>query len=356
VGIAGQVTADLRAAWNRQLYRWWHHYNEEFLAHALRVPAIGLGESRTELGRWERAWRRLTISAWHITEDPWLQVMATLRHEMAHQFSDEVLAATGEPPHGPAFRRAAEKLRCLAGPVDGSGFDAGNERVLARLKKVLTLAESPHRHEAEAAVKTARRLLLTYNIDLVALDQERGFGVRYLGEPKGRYAPYELWLAHLLHEFFFVEVVWVETYRPGEDRPGSILQVCGTPGNLEMAAYVHGYLTELLSRLWQEYRRRQQLTGNRERQRFFAGVLQGFCEQLRQQEQVIRAEGALVWAGDSRLVEYCRYLNPRTHTRRGRGVTVSAAYRDGVTEGHRVSIRRPVAASRDGFGGYLRGA
>ena len=352
---SAHLHADLHAAWNRQLYRWWHQYNEQYLAGALQVPMIELGDGQSRLGYWERAWRRLTISAWHIGAHPWLEVMSTLRHEMAHQYADEVLQALDEPPHGPAFRRSAERLRC-ADATPATPADAAQERVLARLKKVLTLVDSPHRHEAEAAVKTARRLLLQYNIDVVELDEQRGFGHLHLGQPKGRRAPYELWLAHILHEFFFVEVIWVETYCAATDRRATVLQVCGTPANLDMAAYVHAYLTEILERLWREYRQRQRLPGDRERQRFAAGVLQGFCEQLQRQEADLRQEAALVWQGDPQLLAYYRYLHPRTRTRRGRGVAATAAYRDGVAEGHKVSIRRPVAASPSPFGGLLPGA
>jgi len=38
----------------------------------------------------------------------------------------------------------------------------------------------------------------------------------------------------------------VESYRPLEDRTGTVLQISGTRANLDMAEYVHGYLTGLL--------------------------------------------------------------------------------------------------------------
>jgi len=355
---SAEIVAELRAAWNRRLYAWWRHYNEEYLREALRVPLILLSQSRTELGRWDADARRLRISAAHVERDPWLQVMETLRHEMAHQYVDEVLGARDEKAHGPAFRRACERLRCGLG-TGGSGepaaSDAAEDQVRRRLKKVLSLTASPNENEAEAAVKKARRLLLKYNIDVVQLDQERSFSHRYLGAIKGRRASYELWLVQILQEFFFVETIWVESYRTLEDRAGTILQVCGTPANLEMAEYVHAYLTRLLERLWQDYKKAQGLQGNRERQRYYAGVLEGFYHKLQEQERTIRAEKALVWKGDGKLQEYYRYLNPRVQTSYGQGVTASAAYRDGLEDGRKVTIQRPVAASREGFGGYLKG-
>ena len=37
---SAHLHAGLHAAWNRQLYRWWHQYNEQYLAGALQVPMI----------------------------------------------------------------------------------------------------------------------------------------------------------------------------------------------------------------------------------------------------------------------------------------------------------------------------
>ena len=349
------VENGLRAAWNRRLYAWWSHYNEEYLNDALRAPRIELSQSETELGHWERRQRRLAISTRHIERDPWLEVMETLRHEMAHQYADEVLRAVDERAHGPAFVRGCQRLRCSPRAHAREGEKAAGEEdpVLGRLKKVLALTDSPNEHEAETAVQKARRLLLRYNIDAVQLDDERRFAHRHLGAIKGRRASYELWLAQILHEFFFVEIIWVESYRPGEDKGGTVLQVCGTLANLEMAEYVYGYLTELLDRLWREYKKERKLRGNRERQRYFAGVLEGFFNKLQEQERTIQADEALVWKGDGELQEYYRYLHPRVQTRYGRGVTVSDAYRHGLEDGRKVTIHRPVGETREGFGGFL---
>ncbi len=354
----GNIARELYRVWNHKLYQWWRYYDEEYLSNALNVPLITLSRAEGELGHWDRGHRRLSISAWHIERDPWLEVMETLRHEMAHQYVDEVLRTGDEEPHGPAFHQACKKLRCsprARGGGDGRGSRVEDERILRVLKKVLSLTSSPNEHEAQAAVNKARRLLLTYNIDVVELDRERCFGSRCLGVVKSRRASYELWLALILQEFFFVEILWVHNYEALTDRSGTILQIYGTPTNLEMAAYVNDYLAELLERLWRDYKKARGLPGNRERLRYFAGVLEGFYHKLEAQEATILNQRALVWKGDTRLQEYYRYLNPRVQTRYGRGVTASAAYRDGLEEGRRVTIRRPFAASREGFGGYLAG-
>ena len=356
----GALRLKLRKVWNRKLYLWWDHYNQEYLSGVLQRPAIRIGEGEGELGQWNGRRRVLTVSAGHIERDPWGAVMETLRHEMAHQYAQETLKARDDGPHGEAFRKACERLRCSPGArarrpeLEGSpeGEDA---RVLRVLKKVLSLAGSPNEHEAQAAVQKARYLLAKYNVDLVALDRERAFGVRCLGEVKGRHPSYELWLSSILATSFFVEVLWSHSYDARRDRMGTVLEVYGTPANLEMADYVYTYLLNLLDRLWADYRRAKGLRGNRERQRFFAGVLEGFYRKLKEQEQTLQETHALVWTGDSQLQAFYRYINPRVHTRSGGKVTRTRAYDDGVQEGRKVTIHRPVAEKGTGSGGYLEG-
>ena len=158
--------------------------------------------------------------------------------------------------------------------------------------------------------------------------------------------------------FFFVETLWVRTYRAQEDKVGTVLEIYGTSANLDMAVYVYAYLSGPIERLWSAYKRREGLAANRERQRYWAGILEGFHHKLCEQDHAIGVspgEMSLVWRGDDRLRTYYRHINPRVRTRYGTGVADSAAYRDGLEEGQKVQIRRPVE-STDGFGGCLHGA
>jgi hypothetical protein len=357
---AAHLAADLRQTWGRKLLVWWRHYNEEYLAGALRLPVVEVVDSHAVLGRWHGAERRLSIAAGHIERDPWLEVLDTLRHEMAHQYVGEVLKVDDETAHGESFRRACQKLRCSprASGTKKKAPIGDEDRLMQRLRKVLSLAASPNEHEAEAAVQKARLLLLRYNIDMVALDAARQFSRRALGSIKGRRASYELWLALILQEFFFVETIWAETYIAVRDRAGTVLEIYGTDANLDMAAYVYDYLTHLLPPLWDTYRQVQGLDSNRERQRYWAGVLEGFYRKLQGQDQHMhREQGDLIrWKGDERLRQYYAYINPRVRVRYGRGVEPSAAYRAGLEEGRNVQIHRPVEAASNGVGGYIERA
>ena len=256
-----QITGELREAWNRSLIKWWRYYNDDYLDGILKQPLISVSEGETVLGQWQAERRRLSISANHIERDPWLEVMETLRHEMAHQYVTEVLRETDQRPHGHAFQQACHRLRCspaarsqtAAAAGSPASDDGSDPRILRLIKKTLSLAASPNENEAQAAVNKARDLLLRYNVELVELDRERQFEARRLGPTKGRRASYELWLALLLQDFFFVEVLWVFDYDAGRDKSGTVLQIHGTSTNLDMAEYTYSYLvptaTETLAEL-----------------------------------------------------------------------------------------------------------
>ena len=134
----------LHRIWIRKLYAWWRHYNEEYLNGILRSPRIELGGGEQILGSWDGTRRILRIAVAHIEVDPWLYVMETLRHEMAHQYVAEVLEMEAEAPHGEAFRRACEKLRCTPAarvsrePVR---LEIDSDRLLRRLQKVFFLKQ-----------------------------------------------------------------------------------------------------------------------------------------------------------------------------------------------------------------------
>ncbi len=338
----------------RKLHVWWDHYNETYLSGVLSRPVIVLSGSGLALGHWDQSRRTIAISSSHIVSHAWEDVLDTLRHEMAHQYVDDELHPEGESAHGPAFREACDRMRCSprASAESGSLQDQ-DDRTLRLVRKLLSLADSPNEHEAQVAVQKARRLLVKYNIDLVNLDAERRFESRIVGEVKGRHTSAEIWLSAILNRFFFVEAIWSQSYDAVNDRSGTRLQIYGTSQNLDMAGYVYGYLNGLLPQLWDTYQEREGLSGNRERQRYYTGVLEGFHAKLTEQEGQLERDHALVWMGDAALKSYYRHINPNVHTRYGGGGRRNDVYDAGVEEGRNVNIHRPVREKGSGMRGLL---
>ncbi|MEM7199766.1 MAG: DUF2786 domain-containing protein [Planctomycetota bacterium] len=339
--------------WAAELLDWWSYYNDLYLRGALRPPVLRVGDGTAQLGSWTRETRTLSIGEHHIRRDPWLEVLETLRHEMAHQFADEVLKATDEAPHGTAFRRACQLLQAEGHGRDPeqSRPDPAAQRMLDRIHKLLSLGESPNQNEAQAALDKARELLLRHQLEGVGAAHPSQYEVRWLGDIKGRHPLWEQLLGALLGEFFFVRVIWVHSYDPLRDRRGTVLEIAGNPEHLAMANYVHGFLCQVLPALWRDYRTNRGLTGNRDRLRFFAGAVRGFRDKMRAQDQGLRQRFALVPVGDPALDAFVRRRHPSTRTSRTGGHARSQAYEDGVAEGQRIRLRRPLG---DGGSGEVR--
>lgn len=341
-----RLSAELEAALVRELREAYRQTNASLFRNALRPPTLELSGASTWLGRWCSATRTLEIGRALAVEQPWTLVLEVLKHEMAHQYVDEVL---GEPDmgHGPAFRDVCERLgidpKASGLPSDQAACeDETQERVLTRVARLLALADSPNENEAKAAMSAAQRLMLRYNIDQAeAATSPQHYGFRQVGRITGRVSESERLLAGLLGEHFFVEVIWVPAYEPTVGKSGSVLEICGSDANLEMASYVHAFLSHTAQRLWDSYQQDTGLRSNRDRQTFLAGVILGFHERLN--DERVQHEGrGLVWVGDAELEGYLRRRHPHIRRVRLRGNRRTEARERGKEAGRSIVLRKPV--------------
>ncbi|MBW2454842.1 MAG: SprT-like domain-containing protein [Deltaproteobacteria bacterium] len=350
---AEQLGIELETALQRELLRCWHQLNETFFKGALRPPVLRLVDTRSLLGRWTLEHRTLDISRPLAVASPWGSVVEVLKHELAHQYVHEVLQAIDEPAHGPAFRQVCERLgidAAATGMPTGSAASDSEPRILKRVAGLLALAESPNRHEAENAAAAARRLLLKHNIELSAHGTRSRYHFRQLGMPKGRVQEHEHILAAILADHFFVEAIWVPGYRPHDGKRGSLIEVCGTPENLEIASYAHSFLTGTAERLWKQHKREAGIRGNRDRRGFLAGVMEGFRERLNEEKRQSEERG-MVWVGDGDLNRYHRARHPYVRSVRLQGRRLNAARYEGREAGRNIVLHRGVAAGGGGRGG-----
>ena len=71
-------------------------------------------------------------------------LVEVLKHEMAHQFVDEVLGVHDEPDHGPVFRQVCDERGIDARAAGAPDADRARDHVLDRIAKLLALAGSPN--------------------------------------------------------------------------------------------------------------------------------------------------------------------------------------------------------------------
>jgi hypothetical protein len=342
---AAHLTAELETALLRELRASYQDLNASYFKRALRPASIRLSDNEARLGQWDPAHRSIEMSRTLIVSHAWGTVLEVLKHEMAHQYVHEVLGRTAEPAHGPAFREVCERLgidaRASGMPRAGGSTDPGLVKILERVSQLLALAQSSNVHEAQAATSLAQKLMLKYNLESAAVGARRGYDFRHLGVPSGRITESERVLSIILGEHFFVEVIWVPVYRPLEKKRGQVLEICGTPANLEMAAYVHAFLTDAAERLWREHKRGEGISGNRDRRTYLAGVMEGFRDKLAAETRKHREQG-LVWIGDADLEAYYRRRHPHIRHSRTAGHLRTDAHVAGRSAGRRLVLHRGI--------------
>jgi hypothetical protein len=346
VGATSSLSAELEAACVRALREAWDTVNYTHFKRRLRPPAIALSDADKRLGRWSTTDRTIEISRRLVLEQPWGVVVEVLKHEMAHQYISEALGLADESAHGDSFRRVCAELGIdgrASGMPPASADGGAGERVLERVAKLLALAGSTNQHEAELAIAEAQRLILQHNLDPASASARRGYGFRHLGEPTGRVQVHERILGSILGEHFFVEVIWVSVHRPLEGTSGTVLEACGTEANLELAAYVHGFLLETAERLWRAHKRTTGITSDRQRRSYLGGVMRGCSEKLQSQRTEQRAEG-LVWVGDTELERYYDARHPRRRNVGPARYADPSAFRAGQTAGRGIVLARPITA------------
>jgi hypothetical protein len=199
----------------------------------------------------------------------------------------------------------------------------------------------------------AQRLMLKHNLDAGRAGVARDYAYSHLGQPTGRVSEHERLVAMILGRHFFVEAIWVPAYRPREAKRGSVLEICGTPSNLAIAEYVHGFLNATAARLWLAHKKAEGLRSDRERRTFLAGVMVGFADKLARQETACRGEG-LVWIRDGDLGGYFRRRHPHVRNVRHSGQRRTEAWAHGRAAGREIVLHRPVGSPASARGLLLR--
>jgi len=354
-----EINNPLKTAWIRQLKEDWRLANYSYFKDKMRLPHLCLSSSEGILGQWKGGfYRSLSISMILIHDHRWGYVQEVLFHEMAHQYVEEVLGILEERPHGETF-----KAVCLEHGIDPSATgrvqpwlarrkksaikSSENHKMIDKVNKLLALAQSTNAHEAQNAMAKAQAFLLKHNLSLLETQTERKYTHKQIGRV-GRRNPIRSIISAILSRFFFVEAIWTFGYDPDEDRSGRVLEICGTPENVEMAEYVYDYLQNTSELLWTAHKKKEQISENRHRRTFIYGLLDGFYKKL---EGRMSENGSknLVWKGDPQLAIFTRRRNPRLVRSSSKySRSCKDAYRSGVTQGHNLVIHKGIHEERNG--------
>jgi hypothetical protein len=321
----------------------WRVINGKRFLGRLSVPRFSTFQPVGCLGQWRNDQRLLCLDATFTKEGHWGQVLEELTRQMVHQYVDEVCGLTSEPGHTAAYLLECQQRGIGSGAGNRDTLSEDARRALRRVMQLLALAESPNRHEAEAAMAEAQRLMLQHNLKVAPQIPRAGteYETQCLGRHKRRFTLAERYTAETLDDHFFVRSIWRYLHDPRDMKEGWVLEIYGTPTNLAMASYVFDFLGRTGERLWREYKRAHGLTSDRDRRSYLAGVVQGFDAKLAAQQKMNQAEG-LVWLGDKELKEFDERRYPPCPTLKLPEHPWDDARRHGFADGKNIALHLPV--------------
>jgi SprT-like family protein/uncharacterized protein DUF2786 len=359
------ILNELKRAWNSNVHKF--KWNDS----GIQAPNFKIADVSSYLGQWTTSSREMCFATRLVTNRSWNEVLEVLKHEMAHQYVHEVLGVHYETSHGPTFQLVCKQYKIdptARGEIDASQTTTTNH-IVEKIQHLLKLADNAGASDAEkeAAATAAHNMMLKYNIELQAKNEERGYTVRYLGGVTGRIQTYMSEVATLLVKYYFVECIWMSTYDPRSKKKGHELEVCGREENVEVADYVYDFLTRSAVEAWerkmknpafkfqlhQEFARNfgsysgapQSLQGftTSARSNFLTGFIQGFKSQLKAAE-IKEKEAGLILAKDAGLDDFYHDRHPHIRKLQNAGAFYQSNMRNqGFSEGS--SLRMPAAAT-----------
>lgn len=321
----------------------WSDINQTCLGGQLHKPTFQIDTHKSRHGFWNLETRTLGISANLLLRHSETEVLDVLKHEMAHQYADEVLGASklnDETAHGSGFRHAANRLGIQHHARYAAHQEAGP--ILRRIQKLLALTQSDNPHEAQAAMMRARTLMQQYELD--AGWEQTAFFHQFLGKPVGRKSLQQQLISSILVRFFNIAAIWVGSHLVVNGKNVWLLEISGTPSQLEIAQYVYVFLLRELEDLWRYHRARNPgVKGQKLKRDFQIGVLKGLIEKLDAQDTPAASSRTdLILQKQQKLDLFLKQRYPQMRSGRRMTYRKSDAFQAGKEQGKQLDIHKGI--------------
>ncbi|MEA1966704.1 MAG: DUF2786 domain-containing protein, partial [Thermodesulfobacteriota bacterium] len=287
--LENQLVEKLKFEWDQAV--WTMKQRDPQLAGRIKQPGILLSDMKSLLGVWNTKNQEILLSRNLVLNGRWDSICEVLRHEMAHQLASTFPEQQNEKPHGKIFIECC-KILCANPKASGSyqtleqriwgNEDSENDKMMLKVKKLMSLASSANRHEAESAAAKANQLIARYNIDIIKNDKKRNFESIIITSPCLKRTQSEKMASIILMNYYFVKTVWMSVYMPEKQRMGRVLEISGTPSNIKIADYIFHYILKYAENCWQKYKKEN--PSCRSRSGFMTGVVNGFSDKLDNQK------------------------------------------------------------------------
>lgn len=376
--FTASAEAELERLWLLQLNRE-HKEISSYYNVPLKTPVIMLDDLKSRWGQWDPLLKAITLSRTLIKEHSWDVVLEVLKHEMAHQYVGECLRLHDEVHlHGEPFKDACRRLGVAPWAARATGeipakIPTLRERVLShddaklleRVEKLLSLAQSSNEHEALLAMERVREIYAKHNIQKIRQSvSEDSMDSLFLTKKKRKTDAVESKILSILNDHFRVTVIYTQLFDAGTCKPYKAAEILGRRENIIMAEFVYSFLNQQCDSLWRDYLRKHRCPGNLRRS-YQLGILSGFDEKLSKNKDLDRKvasnEGlneqettALLRIETSEISRYVNLRYPRIRTRSASGTMLDYnAYSSGKSDGRNLNLSRPMSSSSGRLGGYL---
>ncbi len=334
---------------------------------SLRPASIQLFDSQSLWGQFNPLTRSISISRKLIENQSWQNVLGVFRHEMAHQHVFEKDPAEyNQKPHGEIFQNACSVLgvpfqftKAKIGFQDSSldwkdeAEDTSDHKMLDKVKKLLSLAQSANIHESGLAMQKVQELYAQYNINKFAipgLDRSQYVHL-IIAEGKKRKNTWEQRIISLLLESFFVEIIILQQYNPQTAEKNQAFEIIGTRENVLMAEYVYYFLLNQVEVLLKQ----SNAKSRNEKASFRLGIIEGFAAKLRcpetvilNQKEISTVQKALIlFKSNSSLEKYLKDIYPRLSFKKSSSRVIDTrSFYAGQKEGQKLVLNKPLENSK----------
>ena len=179
-----------------------------------------------------------------------------------------------------------------------------DNKIIEKIQKLMSLADSPNKHEAESAMAKAQELMTKHNIEMQSIENYDSEYVKEQTEGYSRATVESKYINNLLSEFFFVRLV------SSRGRGQTFLNIIGEKNNVKTALHMRVYLTNVFKSLWKEYKKENNAP-NGSKQSFYMGIMSGFTEVMNEKRAATCESMDMVLVNDPKVDDKVSELFPR---------------------------------------------
>lgn len=216
-----------------------------------------------------------------------------------------------------------------------------SEKIMERIKKLLELANSDNKNEAELAARRAQELITKHNLTERDLTDDDFLEVDIF---EGQRKNLDHRTIHpIICRFYYVEMLNVRGCK--DYKSHLIIKMYGEEVNVLSALYAYAFLQRTYRSLWEDAMIVDGL-GAKQKVDFYLGLMNGLYLKLQSEEKNVIQKSGLVEV--KRHPKMDEWIAGSTKSKNARRKIDASAFNSGHKEGVKISIRKPVEDKKDG--------